>query len=148
MNHFDFIVMGSGRRWAEGLLSLDTYISLQFWAAAIVLAASLPQLHLSRKFRFPPEPGRMTLIGGWLGITLRNARLALWLADVGTCLDFAALIIGRVGIAMQAAVALFALDDVMAMPTSPRPLVTWLLVGIVMVQARSLTAYTPRETEK
>lgn len=138
-------IMGHGRAWATGLLAVDTYLSVQFWTALFVLAACLPQLHIGRKFRWPPEPGRLTVLGGYLGLTLQSARLTLLLADLGACLDFVATIIGRLGITLQAVTAVFALDDAIARPAESRPLLTWALTAIVMVQIRALTAYSSRD---
>lgn len=135
---------GLGRQWAEGLMSVQAYVALQFWAAVLVFAACIPQLHLGRKFRWPPEPGRLTILGYCIGLHLRSPWLSLRLGDLGTAADFVATLIGRAGIALQSAAALFALDDALSAPSAPRPLITFMLIAVAMIQVRSLTAYTPR----
>ena len=136
--------MGVGRGWLNGLLSIRDYQAIQFYAGLLVLAGALVQLHVDRKFRWPPEPGRVTIFGGWLGVKLHSGRLAIVLADVGRLVDFAAALVGRIGIAGQGVTALFAIDDALACPREPRTLLAWVLICIVLIQARALTAYLPR----
>lgn len=157
-------VMGDGRLWAQGLLALDTYLRVQFWAALFVFVACVPQMTHARKFRWPPEPGRISITLYCLGFRLQEAativplgrwsfvfcpgspRLTLALGDIGARLDFVAIIVGRVGIALQAIVALFAIDDVLANPPEPRPMISWMLLAVAMIQVRSLTAHAPSNT--
>lgn len=142
-------IMGAGRHWVGGIFALQTYCSLQFWLALLIIAGCVAQLHIGHKYAWPPSPGRLTILGYRIGIVLDGGYHGGWLSirlgDVGACLDFLMHIVGRLGLALEAASALIAIDDVLASPTSPRPIAVGLMAGIVMIQARALTACTPRE---
>ena len=132
------------RAWLETILSLGAFTELQFWAALLVFFGCVAQLHLDRKFVWPPAPGRLTIWGYRLGLIFGRARLAMTLSDLGQKLDFAMTLIGRLGIAVLGALALIAIDDAISSPKNPRPILDLMMCCIVLVQARSLTTASPQ----